>query len=65
MKHTKKQRVIELCQKHNLVFETGNYEYGYRYSIWFNSKTGSKEIICRNLNECIIAIDELLEIKKT
>ena len=63
MKHTKKQRIIKLCEKNNLIFETENYEQGHKYNIWFNSKTGSKEILCKNLNECLDAITELLTIK--
>lgn len=62
---SKKQKIIELCKKHDLEFITGNFEYGHKYNIWFNSKTGSKEILCKNYNECFEAIVELVEIKES
>ena len=54
----KKQIIIQRCKENGFYFEQEN-EQGHPYNIWFNSKTGSKEILCKNLNECESAIEEL------
>lgn len=63
------RHVQQLCIDAGLEFEnpdTGQPEFpGHPYCVFFNSQSGSKEIHCRNLKECQIAIDELIELKTT
>ena len=56
--------IKDLCNVHNLFFERSDEVSGHPYCIFLNSKSGSKEIYCRNLAECLVAIDELIAIRK-
>ncbi len=60
----KQIEIKKICDEHNLFFEKSNEVSGHPYSIFFNSKTGAKEILCINLAECLTAIDELIAIRK-
>ncbi len=55
--------IKNLCDVHDLFFEKSN-QMSHPYCIFLNSKSGSKEIYCRNLAECLVAIDELIAIRK-
>ena len=55
--------IERMCKDQNLYFEKSHEIGGHPYCIFFNSKTGSKEIFCRNLKECETAIDELVSLR--
>jgi len=60
-----KHSIEQTANDSGLVFELSDEYPGHPYVIFYNSNSGAKEIHCRNLKECLKAIQELAERKNT